>query len=60
MIIFNIQTSYGGLKPSEFNHKVNHGVMRREGCAPEALGIFSPERPVIGLRELLIGHKHTC
>ena len=84
MIVFNIQTSYGGQKPSEFNHNINHReknyfsqifgcqnkllklhnffalYFRREGCAPEALGIFSPERPVIGLRGVLIGHKHTC
>ena len=85
MIVFNIQTSYGGQKPSELNHKVNHGDKnylsqslgcqkellhlhnflpweegRREGCAPKALGIFSPERPVLGLRGVLIGHKHTC
>ena len=74
---FDAQITNGGLKASEFNHKLDHGdqnylrhclgcqkkpftganffalYFRRERCAQEALGIFSPERLVLGVRALL-------
>ena len=45
MIVFNIQTSYGGQKPSELNHKVNHGdknyLSQSLGCQNELLHLHN-------------------
>ena len=45
MIVFNIRTSYGGQKPSELNHKVNHGdknyLSQSLGCQNELLHLHN-------------------